>query len=202
VIGVVYEKLFIYFIPRMLGAWSLVFHRLVYKGFVIGKNAKCWGSVLIAKTPGSFIAIGDDAHIVSDVLRAGIATYSKLKLQAFNNAKIIIGDGVGLIGTSITCRTTSIDVDNGTIIGPNVIIVDSDFHRIWPPQDRTHNMGYENDKCVKICKNVWIGMNSLVLKGVTIGENSIIAAGSVVVRDIPANVVAGGNPAKVIKKLS
>ena len=50
-------------------------------------------------------------------------------------------------------------------------------------------------------KNVWIGMNSVILKGVTIGDNSIIGAGSVVVKDVPKNTIAAGNPAKVIKDL-
>ena len=62
-------------------------------------------------------------------------------------------------------------------------------------------MGYENDKRVIIGKNVWIGMNSLILKNVTIGDNSIIGAGSVVVKDVPKNTIAAGNPAKVIKDL-
>ena len=55
---------------------------------------------------------------------------------------------------------------------------------------------------VKICDNVWIGMNAIILKGVTIGENSVVAAGAVVTKSVPANVVVAGNPAVVIKKLS
>ncbi len=52
-----------------------------------------------------------------------------------------------------------------------------------------------------IGKNVWIGMNSTILKGVTIGDDSIVGAGSVVTMDIPADVVAAGNPARVVKTL-
>jgi acetyltransferase-like isoleucine patch superfamily enzyme len=62
-------------------------------------------------------------------------------------------------------------------------------------------MGYERDRRVKIGKNVWIGVNCIILKGVTIGENSILGAGSVVVNDIPPNVLVRGNPAKIIKNL-
>jgi acetyltransferase-like isoleucine patch superfamily enzyme len=53
---------------------------------------------------------------------------------------------------------------------------------------------------VTIADNVWIGMNATILKGVTIGENSVVAAGAVVTKSVPANVVVAGNPAVVIKK--
>jgi acetyltransferase-like isoleucine patch superfamily enzyme len=53
---------------------------------------------------------------------------------------------------------------------------------------------------VKIADNVWIGMNALILKGVTVGENSVVAAGSVVTKSVPANTVVAGNPAAVVKK--
>lgn len=199
--GMLFEKICIYFIPQCIGMAFLAWYRLLYRDIKIGRNIRCWGSVLIAKSPDSSIVIGNDVRIGSDFLRAGIAIYSKLKIQAFAGSRICIGDRVALSGTSITCRTTSIEIGNGTIIAPNVIIVDSDFHRPWPPENRTYEMGYDRDRSVKINKNVWIGMNSIILKGVNIGENSIIAAGSVVVNDIPANVIAGGNPAKVIKNL-
>ena len=56
-------------------------------------------------------------------------------------------------------------------------------------------------KPINIGNNVWTGMNSLILKGVSIGENSIIAAHSVVTKDVPDNVIVGGNPAKILKQL-
>lgn len=199
--GIIYEKVFIYFIPECIGILSLIFYKMLYRDLKIGRNIKCWGSVMISKSPDSSIKIGDNVRIGSYPLRAGIAIYSKFKIQTFFKSRVLIGNRVAFSGTSITCRTTSIEIDDGTIIAPNVIIVDSDFHSIWPAQNRTYDMGYDRDKSVKICANVWIGMNSIILKGVTIGENSIIAAGSIVATDIPANVVAAGNPAKVVKNL-
>lgn len=199
--GVLYEKIFHYLIPEIIGYFSLLFYKVLYRNFSFGRNIKCWGRVLISKSPDSVISIGDNVRIGSDFARAGIALYSKCKIQAFCSSRILIGDGVALLGTSITCRSTTIAIGNGTIIAPNVIIVDSDFHAVWPPENRTFNPS-QNDKSVLIGNNVWIGMNSIILKGVNIGENSVIAAGSVVVKDIPANVVAGGNPARILKQLA
>ncbi|MEO8253406.1 MAG: acyltransferase [Flavobacterium sp.] len=64
------------------------------------------------------------------------------------------------------------------------------------------NWGVVNSKPIKICSNVWIGMNCIVLKGVTVGEGAIVAAGSVVTKDVAPWTVVGGNPAKFIKELS
>lgn len=199
--GMIYEKLFVYLLPELTGQMWLLFYKVLYRNIRVGKKVKCWGRIIISKSPDSNIVIGDNVHIVSDHVRASIALYSKCKLQAFFKSKIIIGNNVGLNGTAITCRTTSVEIGAGTIIASNCIIIDSDFHVPWPPDNRTYNLGYERDRRVKIGNNVWIGLNCTILKGVTIGENSIIGAGSVVVNDIPPHVLARGNPAKVIKKL-
>jgi len=198
----IYERIFIYNVPFGLGKLSFGFYKLIFHNLIVGKNLKCWGTVDIRKSPESSITIGDNVSIVSSFLRGGIAIYSKFKINVFFQGKVIIGNNAALNGTSITCRSTSIEIMGGTIIAANVIIVDSDFHALWPPDDRNHRMGYENDRAVIICKNVWIGMNSIILKGVTIGENSIVAAGSVVTKDVPVNVIVGGNPARIIRKLT
>ena len=79
------------------------------------------------------------------------------------------------------------------------MITDSDFHAHWPAETRHIEPAFELDRGVSIGANVWIGMNSLILKGVTIGDGAIVAAGSVVVRDVPAKAVVAGVPAKVVK---
>ena len=87
------------------------------------------------------------------------------------------------------------------MVGPNVVIVDADFHALWPPESRVSTPAIESDADVTIGRNVWIGMRSIVLKGVTIGDGAIVAAGSVVTGDIPSNTLAGGVPARVIRTL-
>lgn len=197
--GKIFDKLFRYLIPELIGRISLLFYRWLYANLFLGQGITCSGAILLSKTPESVIRIGNNVRLISNYSRT--LSNTKCKIRAFFGSRITIGDNVGLNGASVTCRTTSIEIGDGTIIASNVIIVDSDFHGSWPPENRTHNMGFENDRAVKIGKNVWIGMNVLILKGVSIGDNSVIAAGSVVARDIPSDVIAGGVPARVLKPL-
>jgi acetyltransferase-like isoleucine patch superfamily enzyme len=89
-------------------------------------------------------------------------------------------------------------------IGGNVVIYDTDFHSL-NPLERNHipeNLNSLQAKPVLIKKGVFIGAHSIILKGVTLGENAVIGAGSVVTRDVPSNEVWAGNPAKFIKRIS
>ncbi|MGO4549194.1 acetyltransferase [Paenibacillus sp. 2TAB23] len=110
------------------------------------------------------------------------------------DAELIVGDNVFFnYGLDIGC-TQSIRIGSNTIIGPMVNIIDTNFH----PVDRSDN---SKGKAIVISDNVWVGRGAVILPGVTIGANSVIAAGSIVTRDIPANVLAGGTPAKIIREL-
>jgi acetyltransferase-like isoleucine patch superfamily enzyme len=115
------------------------------------------------------------------------------------NSKISIGDDV-IINNNIVLISEGegITVLDKTIIGTQCEIYDSDFHNL--DSDKRLN-GEVPTKKVLIDKNVFIGSNVKILKGVTIGENSVIANGSIVTKSIPANVLAAGIPAKVIKKI-
>lgn len=195
-----YRRLFLSGLPRVRGYASLMFFRGIYRGFSIGTGSRCWGGVLVAMETGSSITIGDRFSSTSDVRRAGIAVYSPCKLRTMRGAEITIGDDVALNGTSVTCRRR-IEIGSGTMVAANVVIVDSDFHRHWPPSSRRVYSEDEGDRPVFIGDNVWIGMGSLILKGSRIGNNTIIGAGSVVTGAIPANVIAAGVPATVLRDL-
>ena len=124
--------------------------------------------------------------------------YAYLEARS-KDALIEIEDNVTLNNNIVICADkTKISIGCNTIMGTGVEIYDSDFHNLEPDKRMTGN--YEG-KTVCIGKNVFLGSNVTVLKGVTIGDNSIIANKSVVTKDIPANVIAGGNPARIIRKL-
>ncbi len=186
----------------LAGFFSLKFNKLVYGNLLkIGKNPKVWGSFTVKIIGKGTIIIGDNLHFVSEPKRSFISLYSKIQLTAFGNGSILLGDRIGLNGTVISSKKL-ISIGSGTMIAPNVIIVDSDFHQAWPPDKRLFSDTSNIDREGKIACNVWIGMNSLILKGAVIGDNSIIGAGSTVTGVIPPNCIAAGNPATPIKYLT
>ena len=93
---------------------------------------------------------------------------------------------------------TDIYVGDYTMFGPNVVIATAG-HPILPP---LRQVGFQYNSSVRIGKNCWIGAGALIMPGVTIGDNSVIGAGSVVTKDIPENVIAVGNPAKVLREIN
>jgi acetyltransferase-like isoleucine patch superfamily enzyme len=182
--------------------WRLIFKlKCFYYGVEYGRDIQVFGNVHIQTSRGG-IKIGDRVVLVSSSSRCSAAALNhpvRLRTHA-GTARIILEDRVGLNGTSITCRSRTIRIGANTIVAPNCTIVDSDYHAPWPPDTRWENSAFERDADVMIGRNVWIGMNCLVLKGVRIGDNSVVAAGAVVVRDIPANSLAVGCPARVTKE--
>lgn len=117
----------------------------------------------------------------------------------FIDSKVEIGNNCRLNGTIIHCNL-HIKIGNNCLFGPGTVIVDNDSHRISIDYDERIKPPVMMP--IVINDNVWVGMNCIILKGVTIGENSIVAAGSIVTKDVPSNVLCAGIPAKVIKMLT
>ena len=168
-------------------------------GVEYGKGLRLRGfPVLVTKSRGG-IKLGDNVSINSSLLSNLLGLYQRTIIVARTpEARILIGDDVGISGATIYARER-IEIGSHTRIGANVKIMDNDFHPV-DPQLRlacsNENMGV---RPVVIGENVFIGCNCLILKGSRIGSNSTIGAGSVVTGSIPENCIAAGNPAKVIK---
>jgi len=141
-----------------------------------------------------------------------VSCYAGVSFALGKNATCKIGD-FSLINGAMIMAEEYIEIGSYCLISWNVGIADSDFHPIDAAQRRLDVMAlapYFKDKPprppigarpVIIKDNVWIGFNAVILKGVTIGDNSIVAAGAVVTKSVPPNVAVAGNPAVVVKEL-
>jgi acetyltransferase-like isoleucine patch superfamily enzyme len=119
----------------------------------------------------------------------------------FTGGKFIVRPGavVTLGSGNINARTTidcssSITIGHNVRISTGVTIMDSDFHQVDGSKPKS--------RPIRIGDRVWIGLNAIILKGVTIGEGAVVAAGAVVTRDVPPNTIVAGNPARVVKEAS
>lgn len=125
-------------------------------------------------------------------------TYAHIESRG-KQAIIRIGDNVMINNNSFICSEgAGITIGNDCLIGHNVQIFDSDFHNLNPQLRRD---GSPAKAEVIIGHNVFIGANVIISKGVHIGDNCVIGTGAIVIRSIPSNTIAAGNPATVIKSL-
>ncbi|WP_317173473.1 acyltransferase [Echinicola arenosa] len=129
----------------------------------------------------------------------------KFNIIVSENAKLKFGDNVGVSNSTFICRK-SISIGNNVLIGGGCKFYDTDFHSLDFENRMSPYLNNIPDRTVKnrginIEDGVWIGGHCIILKGVTIGERSVIGAGSVVSKNIPKNEVWAGNPAKFIKKI-
>lgn len=166
----------------------------------IGGGQGCWPNAVIALSGGSTkedVVIYDHCDIYGT-----LASYKHGKIIMHSWSKI--GPG-----TRIEC-VNRVEIGKDTAIAQNVHITDNNTHPINPLDRRfmrhtPHGSDFRqpwhsSSAPVVIGENVWIGSNARICKGVSIGDNAIIAANSVVTKNVPANAVAAGNPAKIVKE--
>lgn len=146
---------------------------------------KPWHLVLY----GGPIQIGDFAHIIC-------TQEGKVRLSVIGPGRIQIGNHALICPGVRMSSASAIEVGDNCMFANNAYITDADWHDLY---DRTQHIG--GNAPVVLEDNVWIGDSAIVCKGVRVGENSIVGAGSVVTRDVPPNSIAAGNPARVVKEL-
>lgn len=158
--------------------------------------------IIMTTRNDSKIILGKNFAMNNTIRGNPIGFNTKCLLYAGHNACIKIGDNVGISQTAIVAVDNVIIEDNAKI-GGGTCIYTSDFHSLDYKKRRNKKEDRLSRKTapVKIGKDVFIGARCIILKGVEIGECSIIGAGSVVTKSIPPYEIWGGNPAKFIKSI-
>lgn len=193
---------------RFYRCWNRLFFRL--KGVVFDEGLTVYNKVYLTgycrRNGEGKILIGRKLHLTSG---DGINPICRSQLACLHlsspKAEIIIGDDVGMSSPCIWAAER-ITIGNRVNIGGNCMILDTDTHQLDYLARRGERAADKDDITttiqtapVTIEDDVWIGANCQILKGVTIGARTVIGAGSVVTRSIPADCIAAGNPCKVIR---
>jgi len=146
------------------------------------------------------IRIGAGTRINSGPRRNPIGGDTTMTLVCRGGGKIDIGTDCGLSNCAIV-SDTQVTLESHVMVGGGVKIYDTDFHNINPDLRREEKSGGQAGKSrpVTVKHNAFIGAHSIILKGVIIGENSVIGAGSVVTHDVPDNEIWAGNPARFVR---
>ncbi len=167
----------------------------ILKNVKIGDNSQFYGFTKFKRGSKGKIAIGNNCTFRSFSTSNLIGINRPCIISAIGSkpSKITIGNNCGFSGTVIGCFT-EIQIDDNVRCGANTLITDSDWH--------LDDLRIGNPRPIILNDNVFLGANVTVLKGVTIGENTIIGAGSVVVKSVPANVIAAGNPCEIIRGIA
>lgn len=140
-----------------------------------------------------------------------VSCYAGCSFSLGEKGTCMVGDHT-LLNGALLMAEDRIEIGSYCLVSWNVGIADSDFHPLEPAIRRVDALALSpflkdrparpklETRPVIIRDNVWIGMNAVVLKGVTIGENSVVAAGAIVTKSVPPNVVVAGNPAAIVKE--
>lgn len=189
---------FYYFIICKIYLFILSFR----KNITLGKKVKFSKLPLIYIDKNAQLILGNNVVINSDNSRYHLNMHSSSKIILDKPGGVIkIGDNTRIHGTCIHAYQ-SVSIGKNCLIAANTQIIDGNGHELSFPDVENRIKTVDQPKPVVIEDNVWIGANVIVLPGVTIGTGSVIAAGSIVSKNIPPMVIAGGNPAKIIKDMN
>lgn len=207
-LGEIYEIL----LGRMYSFLPCVISNIINKNAFLIKRVSCGkkfrsrgliyidNGARIAYTGPRNIFIGDSVTINSSRASDAIGGDVKTILRTITTkGKIIIGNGVGISNTAIVAAKL-VRIGDNVKIGAGCKIYDTDFHAL-KIADRKENVNINIDE-IQIGNNVFIGADTIILKGVRIGEGAVIGAGSVVTKNVPSNTIFAGNPAKQIGRVN
>ncbi|GHB49758.1 acyltransferase [Mongoliitalea lutea] len=155
------------------------------------RKAKSVGSMVLAKKSPLIEIHGD--LIIGDRVKFW-SKFEKCKIFVKHNAVLKIDDDCFINGVHISA-SVKIHIGKNVHIGPYTIIMDNDFH------STSVNSREKTKEEIIIGDNVWIAMRCMIMKGVTIGQGAVVAAGAIVTKDVPPFTVVGGIPAKILKHI-
>lgn len=157
------------------------------KADVVGPKVRLYGKPRVGNS--GRMVIGERTRLNS--------LTAMIELMVGAGGVLEIGTNVFINSGTMIGATRLVRIGDDSSIGPHCMLMDSAFHRLEP--DRRTEL--PESEPIILQRNVWLGARVIVLPGVTIGEDSVIAAGSVVTKAVPSGVIAGGMPAKVIRPL-
>ncbi|MBO5157140.1 MAG: acyltransferase [Prevotella sp.] len=179
---------------------SSCFNRIKFigQGVTFKGKASVLGHCIVSIHKSAIALIGENFMLSADQL-CNPLNRSSACINVAKGAKLIIGCNVGMSSPVIWVRK-SVTIGNNVNLGGGVTIMDSDAHSLNYMHRRycESDMSDRVDKEIVIEDDVLVGAYSIILKGVHVGARSVIGAGSVVTKDIPADCIAAGNPARVI----
>lgn len=152
---------------------------------------------------GGKCVIGENFRSNNREMSNPIGRFNRCSIIVGNNGTLVIGKNVGMSSAAIVCNH-HIEIGDNVNLGGNVVIYDTDFHSLNAESrlDSKTDSPETKTASVKIGSSAFIGGHSTILKGVEIGENSIVGACSVVTKNIPGNEIWAGNPARKIRSLN
>lgn len=163
------------------------------------RNITFRGRPILGRPEGSQIILGDGVTINSSPRSNRLTNACPATLRTLAPGAVLeLKAGVGVSGSTI-CAARSVTIGEGTIIGAGALILDSDCHRF------VEGEGWITDfegpsKPIIIGREVFVGTRATILKGVTIGDRAIIGAGAVITQDVPAGMIAVGNPPRLFPR--
>lgn len=168
-------------------------------------DVRIFGQLKLSRITGSEIVLARGTTLNASAKRNTLESRGPNILKTIRKGALIeVGEDSGMTSTTIS-SAVSVKVGRRVLLGAGVMITDNDHHVVEPKRgEQRRYLGLaasSPDHRVIIGDDVFVGARTIILKGVAIGEGSVIGAGSVVTKDIPAFVLAGGNPCRVIRKL-
>lgn len=173
--------------------WAVTRAYLRLRGAEVGRNVRCNGFPFVKVRSGGRLVIGDDVMINATRWGNAHVTAGSTNFFVDCGATLVLGDGVGISGSRIVAMER-IEIGAATLIGGGCLVCDSDMHEVplgSPAGIRTEP--------IRVGARVFIGAQSIILKGVVIGEGAVVGAGAVVSSAVGANIIVAGSPAEFVR---